>query len=121
MSSSSSSPSPLARFPAPVRDAYDRFLAQRQAPDLQVVVEAVLREFMPKGKALPAGQPIPAECRLVEDLGFDSLAVAEIVFFFEDLFKISIPTQEVLELRTVQDLHGFVERKLAGRAQVPAA
>lgn len=121
MSSSSSTPSPLARFPAPVRDAYQNFLALHQPADLHLVIEAVLLDFVPKGKALSVGSSIPAESRLVEDLGFDSLAVAEIVFFFEDLLQVSIPTHEVASLQTVKDLQTFVERKLAGGAQAPVA
>jgi acyl carrier protein len=121
MSSSPSTPSPLARFPASVRDAYQNFLAHRQPADLHVIIDAVLMDFMPKGKELPAGQSIPVESRLVEDLGFDSLAVAEIVFFFEDLLQISIPTQEVTSLQTVSDLQAFVERKLASRPQASVA
>lgn len=121
MPSSSSTPSPLARFPAPVREAYQNFLAHRQSADLHVIIDAVLMDFMPRGKALPEGQSIPAESRLVEDLGFDSLAVAEIVFFFEDLLQVSIPTHEVASLQTVSDLQAFVERKLAARTPTPVA
>lgn len=76
---------------------------------------------MPKGKGLAGGQLILVDFRLIEDLGFDSLAVAEIVFFFEDLLQISIPTPEVTSLQTVKDLHAFVERKLVSRAQAPIA
>jgi acyl carrier protein len=106
-------PSPLARFPADVQAAYERFRASPRPADLQIVVQAALRDFMPKRNSIPADQPIAGNLRLIEDLGFDSLAVAETVFFFEDLFNLKIQTQEILELRTVGDLQEFVSQKLA--------
>jgi acyl carrier protein len=109
---SSSSSSPIARFPAPVREAYERFVAHRQPADLHIVIDAALQDFRPKNRTAGTPAPLRAESRLIEDLGFDSLAVAETVFFFEDLFQITIQNQDILALQTVADLHAFVERKL---------
>lgn len=119
MSSLPTDPEALARFPADVREAYARFRTGHSVADLRVVVQAALLDFMPKK---PGAAPVtsPADsARLIEDLGFDSLAVAEIVFFFEDLFGVSIQNQEILALQTVGDLHAFVERKLS--EQTPPA
>lgn len=81
--------------------------------DLQIVVQAALRDFMPKRNQAPDRETLGEGLRLVEDLGFDSLAVAETVFFFEDLFNVTIQTQEILSLHTVGELQAFVERRLA--------
>jgi len=113
MSLPSSCPAPLARFPLEIRDAYQRFCTDRNLPDLRTVVQAALCDFMPKR---PGAAPVTApadSARLIEDLGFDSLAVAEIVFFFEDLFAVSIQNPEIMALQTVGDLHAFVARKVA--------
>lgn len=116
--STSNTPSPLARFPTHIREAHERFRADQQLADLQIVVEAALRDFMPKSSKAPANEPLPQDAHLVEDLGLDSLAVAEIVFFFEDLFQVSIPTPEIMALQTVGDLQAFVARKVAARVSV---
>jgi acyl carrier protein len=103
---------PLARFPAGVRDAFARFLATGDTPALDPVLFAVVRDFLPKKN--PAGDgPLPDGARLIEDLGFDSLAIVEIVFFMEDLFQIKISNAEIEQVRTIGELRAFVVKKYA--------
>jgi acyl carrier protein len=104
----------LDRFPSEIRDAYRRFRADGAPADLQAVVLAVLLEHMPKRNQ----DPLTDEMHLIEDLGYDSLAVAEMVFFFEDLFQVRIGNQELLGVRTVGDVRRFVTRKIGPK---PAA
>ncbi len=100
---------PLARFPASVRDAFARFRGGDPAA-LDDVLFAVVRDFMPRRDHAPAG-PLPDDVRLVEDLGFDSLAIAEIVFFMEDLFRMKISNEEIQRMRTIGELRAFVLHK----------
>ena len=116
MSQAFSCPAPLARFPLPVRDAYQRFQIDHNSGDLRTVVQAALVDFMPKRPGVERLTDPADSARLIEDLGFDSLAVAEVVFFFEDLFGVSIQNQDIVALLTVGDLHAFVGRKLAEQA-----
>lgn len=118
-SSNSTALSPLARFSREVQAAYERFLVTPAPADLQIVVQAALRDFMPKRSLHPESAPLHRDLRLVEDLGFDSLAVAETVFFFEDLFKVTIQTHEILALTTVGELQDFVGRKLDAATPAP--
>jgi acyl carrier protein len=53
------------------------------------------------------------EDRLREDLGADSLDLAEIVYEFEDVFDTRIPDERAVDLRTVGDVLLAIER---GRA-----
>jgi acyl carrier protein len=103
---------PLARFPADVRDAFARFLAAGDVEALDTVLFAVVRDFLPKKNPSAAG-PLPDNTRLIEDLGFDSLAIAEIVFFMEDLFLIKISNAEIQQVGSVGQLRAFVLRKFA--------
>ena len=112
MSLSSDLPAPLLRFPAEVRAAYQAFRGSGDAAALQVVVFAAVRDFMPRGSAQSRNEPLRTDQRLIDDLGFDSLAVAETVFFFEDIFKVAIKNEELMALRTVGELCDFVARRL---------
>jgi acyl carrier protein len=56
---------------------------------------------------------LPLTSRLIEDLGFDSLAITEVVFFTEDLFGITISNEEIIQVRTLEDLRSFIHRKVA--------
>ncbi len=108
---------PLARFPAGVSDAFAHFLATGDSDALDTVLCAVVRDFLPK-KNSAAASPLPGNARLIEDLGFDSLAIAEIVFFMEDLFSIKISNAEIEQVRTIGELRAFVLRKFAGARPV---
>ena len=102
----------LARFPLEVRDAYRRYRESGSLADVHIVVLAVLRNHMPKRTEVE----LTDSMRLIEDLGFDSLAVAETVFFIEDLFQVRIETQELMTLRTVGELREFIATKLGRKA-----
>jgi len=107
---------PLAKFPGEIRDAYARAQASGDAAAVDTVVLAVVRDFIPKHVAPPADQPLPDSARLMADLGFDSLAIAETVFFLEDLFDVKISNAEIMQVSTVAQLRAFVRAKLAERA-----
>ncbi|MEN8688317.1 MAG: acyl carrier protein [Desulfuromonadales bacterium] len=51
----------------------------------------------------PRPVPISEETELVNDLGFDSLRVMEMLHDVEDTFDISYPLNSLPELRTVKD------------------
>jgi acyl carrier protein len=111
-SPTTSTNAPLARFPAGVRDAFARFLAVGDVEALDIVLFAVVRDFLPRKNPMAAGS-LPDNARLIEDLGFDSLAIAEIVFFMEDLFSIKISNAEIQQVSTVGQLRAFVLCKFA--------
>lgn len=114
-SSALTTPPQLAKFPLEVREAYARYQATRSVEAVHVVVLAALRDFLPKQEGAPE-RSLADHLRLMEDLGYDSLAVAETVFFLEDLFQVRIGNRELIEVNTVGQLRNFVARKLAEKA-----
>ncbi len=107
---------PLAKFPQEVRDAYNRYKNSGDTSAVDTVVLAVVRDFIPKHVAPPADQPLADNAKLMADLGFDSLAIAETVFFLEDLFDVKISNAEIMSVSTVAELRSFVRSKLAGQS-----
>ena len=104
-------------FPEDVQQAYARFVQTRVPADADIVVLAIMLDHLPDKKLRPAGPPADT-LALVADLGFDSVAITEMVFFLEDLFQVRISNEEILRVRTVSDLRTFVRQKLT--AQPPA-
>ena len=47
---------------------------------------------------------------LVDDLGFDSLKMVELMLAVEDRFDVPIPIAEAQKIKTVQDLFDAIER-----------
>lgn len=106
---------PIRHFPAETRAAFARFRDTGDVEALDPVILAILHDFIPKKTERPLST-YPGETRLMEDLGFDSLAITEVVFFTEDLFGISIANEEIIQVRTLDDLRRFVRAKVAQRA-----
>jgi len=74
------------------------------------VVMGIIERFLE-----PENRPIiktgANNVRLVEDLGLDSLLMVEIIILVEEALDISIPNEEMRELRTVSDLKEFIDCK----------
>jgi acyl carrier protein len=103
---------PLDTFPAPVRDAHARFLATGDLDALDTVVLAIVRDHQPERARASTPAVLPDSARLIGDLGFDSIALAEIVFFIEDLYSVSVTNTELMSIGTVGELRGFIRTKV---------
>ncbi len=53
---------------------------------------------------------IVGDSKLIEDLGADSLDMVEMLMTLEEEFGISIPDEEAMKLKTVQDIVTFIEK-----------
>ena len=54
---------------------------------------------------------ITRETNIVDDLGVDSLDIAELLLTLEDEFDISIPEEDIANLKTVGDLVDFMDNQ----------
>lgn len=107
----------LRNLPPEARAAFARFKTTRASTDLDPVIFAILADFSPR-KPAPALAALPGETRLMEDLGFDSLAITEVVFFTEDLLGVTISNEEILQIGTLDQLRTFIHRKASAVAPV---
>lgn len=100
----------LGYLPEPAQLAFRHFQATGDTAALDVVVLAILEDFIPRAPAQPLAT-LPGNTLLMDDLGFDSLAITEVVFFTEDLLGISIANEEIIKVRSLDDLRAFVRQK----------
>ncbi|MBL9208082.1 MAG: acyl carrier protein [Opitutaceae bacterium] len=104
----------IRHFPEDVRASFSRYLATGDVAALDPVIEAILTDYIPTKPEQPLST-FPGSTLLMEELGFDSLAITEVVFFTEELLGITIANEEILKVRTLDDLRGFVHAKAPGR------
>ena len=114
--SSSVKRDPLDKFPPAVRDAHARFRATGDTAALDTVVLAIVHHHQPTDARAASPSALADSATFIGDLGFDSLALAEIVFFIEDLYGVSVSNQELVSITTVGELRAFVRAKLTARA-----
>ena len=68
-----------------------------------------VRDMLAKQLNLSADQ-IKPESDVVKDLGADSLDVVELLISLEDDYGISIPEDDIVNVKTVQDIVDMVEK-----------
>lgn len=101
----------LRRLPASATEDYQAFRSTGSEESLTRLIIAVLSDHAPdKASRVTEWKD---GLSLIDDIGFDSLAIAESVFFFEDLFRISISNEEIVQVRTLGELRAFVKAKAA--------
>lgn len=82
--------------------------------DANTLVEQLLTEITGGRKAITPGK------YLVDDLGFDSLKMVDLMLALEDRLDVVIPIADAARIHTVADLCAEVERMLQMRSNMPA-
>ena len=68
-----------------------------------------IRDMLAKQLNLPA-EKITLESDVVKDLGADSHDVVELLISLEDDYGISIPEDDIVNVKTVKDIVDMIER-----------
>ena len=66
-----------------------------------------IQELVAEGLGVEAEKVVP-EASFKEDLGADSLDLFELVMSLEDEFGVSIPTEDLEKIETVQDVMDYI-------------
>jgi acyl carrier protein len=101
----------LQRLPQAAQEAFRRFQAQGDPAALDVLICAILDDYCPQKASRPIAAQ-PGTAKLIADLGFDSLAITEVAFLSEDLFRINVSNEELTQVQTLDDLRHFIRRKV---------
>lgn len=67
-----------------------------------------IQELVADGLGVEAEKVVP-EASFKEDLGADSLDLFELVMSLEDEFGVSIPTEDLEKIETVQDVMDYID------------
>lgn len=101
----------LASLPQPVLNGYQKFQNEGDPNGFRMVLHHLMADFEPD-LAERSPDILTDTVHLVDDLGLSSLAIAEMVFNFEDLFGVAITNAELRGLMTVGDLRRFISEKI---------
>ena len=104
-------PDALRGFPEATVRAVRVFHGDRTRVTLEAAVRAVLEFYLPQASRRPLAG-VPGVTRLREDLGIDSLALAEAVFKWDELFATAIETREAAGVRSLEELVEFLAAKM---------
>lgn len=99
----------LDGYPEELFEQYDQFLKDKNPDQLNNFVIGLLR-FLHDA----SGEPITftGDTNLREDLGVDSITIAEVIFQLEDIFEVEIDNQKLLQTNTVEQLKSYIMSKL---------
>jgi acyl carrier protein len=92
-------------------------LAYRENGDpatLNTAITGIIEHLLPKRPDQPVAS-FPGSARLVEELGLDSFTMVEMTFIFEDVFGAPLPQDELIKVRTIDDLRALIQRSLPAR------
>jgi acyl carrier protein len=72
-------------------------------------IAADVRQIV-QGRLELAARDVKPQSAFVDDLGADSLGLAELTLAFEEAFRIDIPNEDAEKIRTVQDAIDYIEK-----------
>ncbi len=70
-----------------------------------------VKELMANQLGISADDITP-EKEIVKDLGADSLDIVEMLMTFEEEFNVTMPEEETVDIKTVQDIVTLLEKNM---------
>ena len=103
----------LQGFPEETVGAAVCYSGRRDRASFALALRRLVAFHLPSKTKRPLDEA-PGETRLREDLGLDSLSVAEAAFVADDLFQVNLPIQEMHVLETLGELEEFLWVRVHG-------
>ncbi|MBP3686048.1 MAG: acyl carrier protein [Clostridia bacterium] len=69
-----------------------------------------IKELLANELRIPK-EKITDDAAIIEDLGADSLDVVEMLMSLEETFSITVPDEDVVQLKTVRSVAEYIEKK----------
>jgi acyl carrier protein len=101
----------LRGFPPATVAACLAFRAQGDPAALDTAITGIIQHLLPKRPDQPVAS-FPGTALLVEDLGLDSFSMVEMTFIFEDVFGAPLAQEELVKVRTLDDLRALIQRSI---------
>ena len=73
-----------------------------------------LRETMKESTQEEINWDQVTEESAIESLGFDSLSILDLIYDIQQSFEVDFAAQDMINISTVGELAGFLEKKLSG-------
>ena len=105
----------LQGFPPALSKAYLDFAETGDLARLDEVVLGVLAFYLAKPPSAPLAT-LPGDTRLIEDLGCDSLTMADLLFISETLLGLTLVDAEIAGITTLDQLRGHFRRAVTASA-----
>jgi acyl carrier protein len=88
-------------------------MSENSVPDKETIYSRVVEILDEVLNLQSEGKQVAPETRFIEDLGAESLDMAQFVMSMEDEFQKSIKDEELTDLKSVQDAVDFIHKKLS--------
>lgn len=111
---SGSRPTPevaLKGFPPATVEACLTYLKNGDPAALETAIVGIIEHLLPKRPSQPVAS-FSGDSLLIEDLGLDSFTMVEMTFIFEDVFGAPLAQEELIKVRTIDDLRTLIKRSL---------
>ena len=103
----------LKRCSPATYEAAHRYRNTGDTTQLPAIVLGVIERYLERDLRPKLRHPA-SDLLLADDLGIDSLTMMEIVLLAEEVLQITIASEELLRLRTLDDAQRFIAAKVRG-------
>lgn len=110
----------LKRCDPKVIEAAVQFQKTGSSENIFFIVQGILERFLEPELRPKLHEPGSETIDLIEELGVDSLDMVEVVSTIEETFKLSIPNEDLLAMKTLKDINDYIKSRFTADSLVTA-